>query len=391
MELTVPKKDLLRLVSRCQGVADKKSAMPALSNVLLVAEGSVLHVSATDMYLSITGTTSADVATAGSVALPARELFERVKAMPEGPVQIAATAGAQTTIKASASPRRFTVHGIPGGDFPPLPRPDERAPTLSMPVELLAKLIAHTHFSISTDETRAHVNSALFEWAGDRLRMVTTDGHRLSKMEATVSGSSATATMLIPLKAIGELRRLADDARAERSEAKDKGDPASTNVDLRSNVQITQSGPNAFFDLAGMRFSVKLVDAQFPPYQQVIPKVSERNVRAPRRALAEALDAVRIAASDRTGGVKLTTLSGLLRVTSESPESGNGFDELPVDFEGGELTIGFNAKYFLDVLNALDGDEVILGMSGELDPATIRQGAEAEKEAFVAVVMPMRI
>ncbi len=392
MELTVPKKDLLRLVSRCQGVADKKSAMPALSNVLLVAEGSVLHVSATDMYLSITGTTAADVSTAGSVALPARELFERVKAMPEGPVQIAATAGAQTTIKASASPRRFTVHGIPGGDFPPLPRPDERAPTLSMPVELLAKLIAHTHFSISTDETRAHVNSALFEWAGDRLRMVTTDGHRLSKMEATVSGSSATATMLIPLKAIGELRRLADDARAERSEAKGDAGSADPNSQGRtSNVQITQSGPNAFFDLAGMRFSVKLVDAQFPPYQQVIPKVSERNVRAPRKALAEALDAVRIAASDRTGGVKLTTLSGLLRVTSESPESGNGFDELPVDFEGGELTIGFNAKYFLDVLNALDGDEVILGMSGELDPATIRQGAEAEKESFVAVVMPMRI
>jgi len=384
MELVVPKKDLLRLVARCQGVADKKSAMPALSNVLLVAEGSVLHVSATDMYLSITGTTNAEVATSGSVALPARELFERVKAMPEGPVQIAATAGAQTTIKAAASPRRFTVHGIPGGDFPPLPRPDERAAALSMPVELLGKLIAHTHFSISTDETRAHVNSALFEWAGDRLRMVTTDGHRLSKMEATVTGSSATATMLIPLKAIGELRRLTDDAKAERSENKDK------NADSAS-VTITQSGPNAFFDLAGMRFSVKLVDAQFPPYQQVIPKASERNVRAPRRALAEALDAVRIAASDRTGGVKLTTLSGLLRVTSESPESGNGFDELPVDFEGGELTIGFNAKYFLDVLNALDGEEVILGMSGELDPATIRQGSESEKESFVAVVMPMRI
>lgn len=384
MELVVPKKDLLRLVGRCQGVADKKSAMPALSNVLLVAEGSVLHVSATDMYLSITGTAAAEVATSGSVALPARELFERIKAMPEGPVQIAATAGAQTTIKAAASPRRFTVHGIPGGDFPALPTPDPSAPTLAMPVDLLGRLIAHTHFSISTDETRAHVNSALFEWAGERLRMVTTDGHRLSKMEVTVAGSSATATMLIPLKAIGELRRLADDARAERADSKDKPADGPT-------VTITQSGPNAYFDLAGMRFSVKLVDAQFPPYQQVIPKVSERNVRAPRRALAEALDAVRIAASDRTGGVKLTTLTGLLRVTSESPESGNGFDELPVDFQGGELTIGFNAKYFLDVLNALDGDEVILGMSGELDPATIRQGAESEKESFVAVVMPMRI
>ncbi|MBK6520586.1 MAG: DNA polymerase III subunit beta [Polyangiaceae bacterium] len=380
MELVVPKKDLLRLVARCQGVADKKSAMPALSNVLLAAEGNTLHVSATDMYLAISGSTPAEVATSGSVALPARELHDRVKAMPDGPIQLSTTAGAQTTIKAAGSPRRFTIHGIPGADFPHLPKPDAAAPTLSLPVDLLARLIARTHFSISTDETRAHVNSALFEWAGDTVRMVTTDGHRLSKMEATVTGTSATATMLIPLKAIAELRRLADDSRAER-----------TDKDALPTVSITQSGPNAFFDLAGMRFSVKLVDAQFPPYQQVIPKVTARQIRAPRRAFAEALDAVRIAASDRTGGVKLTTLSGLLRVTSESPESGNGFDELPVDFEGPELTIGFNAKYFLDVLNAIDDEEIVLGISGELDPAVLRPATESDKESFVAVVMPMRI
>lgn len=378
MELVVPKKDLLRLVARCQGVADKKSAMPALSNVLLAAEGNTLHVSATDMYLAISGSTAAEVTTAGSVALPARELHDRVKAMPEGPIQLSTTAGAQTTIKAAGSPRRFTIHGIPGADFPHLPKPDPSSPTLALPVDLLARLIARTHFSISTDETRAHVNSALFEWSGESVRMVTTDGHRLSKMEATVSGSSATATMLIPLKAIAELRRLADDARAERTD----GQPT---------VAITQSGPNAFFDLAGMRFSVKLVDAQFPPYQQVIPKVTARQIRAPRRGFAEALDAVRIAASDRTGGVKLTTLSGLLRVTSESPESGNGFDEIPVDFEGPELTIGFNAKYFLDVLNAIDDEEIVLGVSGELDPAVLRPATESDKESFVAVVMPMRI
>ncbi len=380
MELVVPKKDLLRLVARCQGVADKKSAMPALSNVLLAAEGNTLHVSATDMYLAISGSTPAEVATSGSVALPARELHDRVKAMPDGPIQLSTTAGAQTTIKAAGSPRRFTIHGIPGADFPHLPKPDAAAPTLSLPVDLLARLIARTHFSISTDETRAHVNSALFEWAGDTVRMVTTDGHRLSKMEATVTGTSATATMLIPLKAIAELRRLADDSRAER-----------TDKDALPTVSITQSGPNAFFDLAGMRFSVKLVDAQFPPYQQVIPKVTARQIRAPRRAFAEALDAVRIAASDRTGGVKLMTLSGLLRVTSESPESGNGFDELPVDFEGPELTIGFNAKYFLDVLNAIDDEEIVLGISGELDPAVLRPATESDKESFVAVVMPMRI
>jgi DNA polymerase-3 subunit beta len=136
---------------------------------------------------------------------------------------------------------------------------------------------------------------------------------------------------------------------------------------------------------------VKLVDAQFPAYNQVVPSSTGRAVRTPRKGFAEALDAVRIAASDRTGGVKITTLTGLLRVTSESPESGNGFDEVPVDFSGPELTIGFNAKYFLDVLNALDDEEVVLGLSGELDPAVIRPAVDSDKESFVGVIMPMRI
>ncbi|KYF86122.1 DNA polymerase III subunit beta [Sorangium cellulosum] len=376
MDLVIPKKDLLRLVARCQGVADKKSAMPALANVLLAAEGNAVRVAATDLYLGVTGQTHADIKTGGSVAVPARDLLERVKAMPDGPVQITTTEGAHTSLKAVGSPRRYTLPGLPGSEFPQLPAPAQDAPSLELPVEQLALLITRTHFSISTDETRAHVNSALFEWAGDRVRMVTTDGHRLSKMEATVSGSSATATMLIPLKAISELRRLAEEARAEKE---------------TPMVAITQSGPNAFFNIAGMQFSVKLVDAQFPPYQQVIPAVTERSVRAPRVAFAEALKAIALAANDRTGGVKLSIAPGTLRITSESPDTGAGFDELPVDYNGPEVTIGFNAKYFLDVLAAIDDEEVVLGISGELDPAVLRPGSESNQQSYVAVIMPMRI
>jgi DNA polymerase-3 subunit beta len=376
MDLVIPKKDLLRLVARCQGVADKKSAMPALANILLAAEGNTLRVAATDLYLSVSGHTHAEVATAGSVAVPAKDLLERVKAMPDGPVQVIATDGAQTTLKAVGSPRRYTLHGIPGSEFPQLPKPTPDAPSLSLPVELLSLLIARTHFSISSDETRPHVNSGLFEWVGDRVRIVSTDGHRLSKMEATVSGSSATATMLIPLKAITELRRLADEARAEKD---------------ATTVTITQSGPNAFFTVAGMQFSVKLVDAQFPPYNQVIPQLSERSVRAPRLPFADALRAVSLAASDRTGGVKLSVATNTLRITSESPESGNGFDELSVEYNGPEVTIGFNAKYFLDVLAAIDDEEIILGISGELDPAVLRPATESADQSYVAVIMPMRI
>jgi DNA polymerase III subunit beta len=140
-----------------------------------------------------------------------------------------------------------------------------------------------------------------------------------------------------------------------------------------------------------MTFSVKLVDAQFPPYQQVIPSMSDRSIRAPRAQLADALKAIRLAASDRTGGVKLTVTSRALRITSESPESGNGFDEVPVDYDGPEVTIGFNASYFLNVLDAIDDDEVALGISGELDPAVIRPATESTAESYVAVIMPMRI
>ncbi len=376
MDLVLPKKDLLKLVARCHGVADKKSAMPALANVLLAAEGNALRVSATDLYLSVSGQMNAEIARSGSIAVPAKDLFERVKAMPDGPVQVLATESAQTTLKAVGSPRRYTLHGIPGGEFPALPKPTPDAPSLELPVEQLALLMARTHFSISSDETRPHVNSALFEWAGDRVRMVTTDGHRLSKMEITVSGSSATATMLIPLKAIHELRRLADEARGDRE---------------NPNVRITQSGPNAYFTLAGMQFSVKLVDAQFPPYQQVIPAGTERTVRAPRAQLADALRAISLAANDRTGGVKLALAQNALRITSESPESGNGFDEVPIDYTGPELTIGFNAKYFLDVLGAIDEDEVALGISGELDPAVVRPASDSDEQSYVAVIMPMRI
>jgi len=381
MELTVPKKDLLKLVSRMQGVAERKSTMPVLSNVLLAVDGpSTLRVAATDLYLALVGRISVDVSKGGSVAIPAKDLLERIRMMPEGPIHLASQDNATTTIKAAGSARRYTLHGMPGEDFPPLPAPAEGSPSLALDVEVLEELITKTYFSISGDETRAHLNSALFEWDGDLVRMVTTDGHRLSKMEVRVTGRLASATMLIPLKAIHELRRLCDDFAGEAKEGKEGA--------AKPQIQITQSGSSAYFQGGGMTFAVRLVDAQFPPYGQVIPQQSEKIVRVPRAAFADALRAVSVAANERTGGVKLGFGSGTMRITTESPDSGEGFDEIPIDYSGVNLTIGFNAKYFLDVLGALDDEDVELGFGGELDPAVIRP---ASQRPFLAVVMPMRI
>jgi len=384
MELTVAKKDLLKIVARMQGVAERKSTMPVLANVLLAVDGTnALRLAATDLYLSLLGRVPADVSKPGSVAVSAKDLFERVKMMPDGPIVIATQDNATTTLKASGSARRYTLRGMPGDDFPPLPQPAEGSPTLALSVDVLSELIQKTHFSISTDETRAHLNSALFEWDGETVRMVTTDGHRLSKVDVKVTGRQASATMLIPLKAIHELRHLCDEMLAEGSGEAGK----------KPELMITQSGSSAFFQGAGMTFSVKLVDAQFPPYSQVIPQGSDKIVRAPRTAFADALKAVSVAASERTGGVKLSLAKGSMRITSESPESGDGFDEIPVEYGGPAMSIGFNAKYFLDVLASVTDDEVAIGLSGELDPAVLRPaGATTTADRqFLAVVMPMRI
>jgi DNA polymerase-3 subunit beta len=377
MELTVAKRDLLKLVTRMQGVAERKSTMPVLSNVLLAIDGpSTLRVAATDLYLALVGHVTVDVSKGGSVAVPVKDLLERIRMMPEGPLHLSSQDNASTTIKAAGSARRYTLRGMPGDDFPPLPSPAEGSPSLALDVDVLRELVDKTHFSISGDETRAHLNSALFEWDGDLVRMVTTDGHRLSKMEVKVTGRQASATMLIPLKAIQELRRLSEDLSGESKEG------------AKPQLQITQSGSSAFFQASGMTFAVRLVDAQFPPYAQVIPQQSEKLVRVPRAQFAEALRAVSVAASERTGGVKLGLTKGTMRITTESPDSGEGFDEVPIEYAGPAMTVGFNAKYFLDVLGALDEDEVELGFGGELDPAVIKpQGARQ----FLAVVMPMRI
>src|SRR5271166_2864533 len=241
MELTVAKKDLLKLVSRMQGVAERKSTMPVLSNVLLTVDGpSALRIAATDLYLALIGRVAVDVSKGGSVAVPAKDLAERIRMMPDGPLHVAAQENASTVIKAVGSARRYTLRGMPGDDFPPLPAPAEGSPSLALDVDVLQELVAKTYFSISSDETRAHLNSALFEWDGDLVRMVTTDGHRLSKMEVKVGGRQASATMLIPLKAVQELRRLCDDMAAESKEG------------TKAQVQIAQSGSSAFFQGGGM-------------------------------------------------------------------------------------------------------------------------------------------
>lgn len=298
MHAAVSKKDLLRVLGRCQGVADKKSTMPVLGNVLLRAAGDKLDLSATDLIVAISGSVAAKVEKPGSIAVGAKDFFDRVRMMPEGQIGIEVSDGSSVSLRSLSSARRYTLFGLPGDEFPKLPAP-EGDQWVQIDVASMARLIATTYFSISSDETRLHLASALFELEDNRARMVTTDGHRLSKMEVRAPELSGKASMLIPLKGILELKRLCDEAQSDGSS---KGQDSEAKGEA-ARIKILQSGPNVFFEVAGFHFSVKLVDAQFPPYAQVIPAQSSVAIRAPRLSFSEALKAVSLAASDRTGGV----------------------------------------------------------------------------------------
>ncbi|MEI8255005.1 MAG: DNA polymerase III subunit beta [Deltaproteobacteria bacterium] len=376
MEFVVSKREFVKGLARVQNVADKRAAMPILTNVLVQADATGLHLAATDLMLSVSSTVAADVRKAGSVALPAKSVFEMVKALPEG--EISVVVGPNFSARVTGGRRRFEIVGMPGDDFPALPSPGS-AEMRDLPIDAVADLIAMTSFSMSSDETRPHLAGALLENDGMVLRMVTTDGHRLSKGEKRVStAAKSPMSLLVPAKGIHELKRLLDEAKGEKKP--EDGSPLT--------VAVGQSGSNVFLRREGTQMAVKLVEAAFPAYQQVIPQSNDRSARVSRSGLLEALRAVSLVSADRTSGVKLQFTANKLIISSENPDVGAGSDEIESDLTGEPLTIGFNSRYLIDVLNALSSDEVALDMSGELDPGVVRPAGSDE---FVGVIMPMRI
>jgi DNA polymerase-3 subunit beta len=274
---------------------------------------------------------------------------------------------------------RFKIPGMPGQDFPSLPN-SGTAEFAPLHAEELGKLISLTHYSMSSDETRPHLACTLFEGDGAAVRMVTTDGHRLSKAEFKLpDGNKALSfSMLVPSKGIAELRRLVDEAKADRAKTED----------TPSAIDVATAGGSAFFRRDDAVLSVKLVDEQFPPYNKVIPTSSSRTISVSRALLTEALRRIALVASDKSGSVRFSAEPGTLRITSENPDVGEGSEELDVDFAGDAVEIGFNAKYVLDTLSALVEDDIKLQLGGQLDPGVIRPVGPTD---FVGVIMPMRI
>jgi DNA polymerase III subunit beta len=371
MEFKIEKASLLQGLYLAQGISDRKSTMPILANVLLRTDGKdKLLLAATDLNVTVTAELPCKVEKEGGLTVGAKHLHDIVKSLPTESLSLTRTENQYADIKAGKV--EYKVVGMSDRDFPKLPNHRE-VQFGKVDAATLRDMVAKTFFSISTDETRYHLNGVLFECdgAGDKAvaRMVSTDGHRLSKIERPLPGGPKLAQgIIIPRKGLMELRRALENAQGE--------------------VELGIHAGHIFVRVKEVALSVKLIEAQFPPYDQVIPKENEKTAICPRLQFLEALKRISIMSSDKTWGVKLALKKGELKVASDNPDLGEAHEELDVGYDGTPVTIGFNAKYFIELLGEMEGDEVRLELNGELDPGLVRP---VDGKNYLGVVMPMRI
>lgn len=367
MDIRIDKNQLLRGLYLAHGIADRKSTMPILANVLLRTEGKDKVIcAATDLNVAVVATLPAKVEKEGGLTVAARQFYEIAKGLSADEVHLRRNEQSWAEIRAGRA--EFKVVGMSDRDYPKLPAVAE-AQTAKVDSATLRDMIGKTLFSVSQDETRQHLAGVLFESDGESARMVSTDGHRLSKVGRPLAGGPRLAAgVLIPRKGVAEIRRALD------------GREAPCEIGVHQGHFVLRADDVAL--------SVKLGDGQFPPYEQVIPKDNERVVVVGRDGLLEALRRVSIMASDKTWGIRLALEKGRLSIEADNPDLGNAREKLEVDYKGPALQVGFNARYFIELLTEMGTPEVKLELAGELDPAVVRP---ADGSDYLGVIMPMRL
>jgi DNA polymerase-3 subunit beta len=377
MELEIAVQELVRALARSQGIVEKKSTMPILSHVLLEAsKGTQLHVSATDLDVSVSSDHACKVTKDGRVAVPAKQLYEIARTLPEKDVVLRRASNNYLEVKSGAA--EFRIVGLPAEDFPALPRFDKVA-FVPVPPRQLLELIELTAFAASTDETRYNLNGVFFEPSAGALRAVATDGHRLSLAERTLGGDfGVNKGVILPRKGLAEMKKLLLDA----------GDG--------QEVQLGFVESSAVLQRPDVRLVMRLIEGAFPDYRQVIPKAGEKSFTVGRERLLDTLRRVSLLSADKAHAVKLELSKGKLRVLSQNPDLGEAREEVPVEYGGDDLKIGFNARYLIDVLGAMAAlepvavQDVKVELTDDLSPGVLRPAGESATE-YTAVVMPMRI
>jgi DNA polymerase-3 subunit beta len=372
MEFTVSKADLVRELSLSQGVVEKKTTIPILSNVLVEAAGDRINLTATDLELGIRSSCPARVKKPGAGTIPAKRLLDYVRLLPDVDLEVKLQENQWASIVCGRS--RTRIAGMSRDSFPELPvMPDLLA---QIPIGILASMIAKTIFAISMEESRFTLNGSLLLLKSNGLSMVATDGHRLAMVEYPVELAGVTGTFraLLPRKAMGEILKLQTETNPE------------------ATLQFSGDDNHLFFQMGDRLLLSRKLTGNFPDFERVLPKDHPHFVLLDREELRKSIERVSQFSDERSRAVRLRVQEGELHIHSSLSETGESEDSLPADYDGSPVEIGFNATYLLDFLRAVTEEKVAFHFkdphsAGELRPA----GEAAEKYKYRYVVMPMRI
>ncbi len=370
MEFTVSKADLVRELSLSQGVVEKKTTIPILSNVLLEAHGDRVTLTATDLELGIRCSCPAKVKKEGAGTVPARRLLDYVRLLPDVDLTFKFLENHWANITCGRS--KTKIAGMSRESFPELPEMPE--PIAEIPVKQLASMIARTVFAISMEESRFTLNGALLLLKENGMTMVATDGHRLAFVtNQSENGSYKNFRALIPRKAMGEIVKLADEGGVD------------------SKVVFAGDDNHLFFRFGDRLLITRKLNGNFPDYERVLPQENTNIARLAKSDIRSAIERVAQFADERSRAIRVQFTAGEVRIFSSSVETGESEESVPSEYSGPDLEIGFNAQYLLDFLKNIPQDHVNFALKDQKSAGEMQPSADALKDQYRYVIMPMRI
>jgi len=369
MKATIERATLLRSLSHVQSVVERRNTIPILSNVLIEASADGLRLMATDLDLQIVDSVEAAVDVPGATTVSAHTLFDIVRKLPEGSqVQLAAAEGKMQVVAGRA---RFNLQTLPRDDFPVIAE-GELPTKFDLPAATLRQIIDKTRFAISTEETRYYLNGIFLHVSDEGqpvLKAAATDGHRLARVTVPrPEGASGMPDVIVPRKCVAELRKLLDE--------------------VDGTVEVSLSPTKVRFGLGTAILTSKLIDGTFPDYSRVIPTANDKLLKLDPKSFMQGVDRVATIASEKTRAVKMSLGRDKVTLSVTSPENGTASEEVPGDYTALDMEIGFNARYLMDILGQIEGDNVEVHLADAAAPTLIR---ENDKAAALYVLMPMRV
>ncbi|MEX1036023.1 MAG: DNA polymerase III subunit beta [Sneathiella sp.] len=372
MKLTIERSALLTSLSHVQSVVERRNTIPILANILLIAEDGSLGLTATDLDIAINEKVAANISTEGAITVPAHLLHDIIRKLPEGSQVELDYKSADGRIYVLCGQSKFALACLPQDDFPVM-ETSQLPHNFTIPANVLKRLIDKTRFAISTEETRYYLNGIYLHTAETEgvsmLRAVATDGHRLARVETPIpADAKGMPGVIVPRKAVNEVLRLID----ERDEA----------------VSISLSDTKISFSFGDTLLTSKLIDGTFPDYERVIPSGNDKVLELDGKSFAQAVDRVSTVATEKTRAIKLSLSNGMITLSATGADAGSATEEVSASYSAGDMEIGFNSKYLLDITGQIDGDNARFLFADSGSPTIVTDGAD---EGALYVLMPMRV